>query len=280
MPVSSPIVRSCAMFWLLFTTGVTTAQSPWTQSKAGFYAQASLQGIPPYTQIFNGSTLTNLRGKYSEQSVQLYGEYGFTRNWTGIVSLPVRRTTRTATSATFPGNAAFTGLGNITLGIKRGFEGGGLKMAGTLLLQLPAPGDDPNGLRTGFDAFTAQPSFSIGKGLRRYYWYAYTGGGVRSDKYASFIQTGGECGVHFGRIWGIVFSEWMQSLENGTRQPLPANLETGLFMDEQSWWSYGLKMIVKTGRFTGLVFSAGGAVTGKNVANRPALSAGYFFKWE
>lgn len=264
---------------ILLSSVAGDAQSPWTQTKAGFYTQVAWQGIPAYHQVFNGFEVSELNGKIRDQALQLYGEYGFNRKWTGIIALPLRWTQRRPIDELDPPMATLTGLGNASLGLKRGFMAAGHQFAGTLTFDLPAGRQEKSGLRTGFNAFTVHPSFSAGKGLRRIYWYLYTGAGIRTNNYSSFVQSGGECGVHFGRVWVIAFSEWMQSLKDGNR--LEADrLNTGLFTDHQSWWSYGLKTIIKTGRFTGLVFSAGGALNGYNVANRPALSVGYYFKWD
>lgn len=256
------------------------AQSPWGRSKAGFFVQGAVQGIPAYHQIFDGFEVTDIQGEVRENTVQLYGEYGFSKKWTGIVVLPVRRAAREPLNPGDPPKTIVSGLGNTTLGIKRPFNVAGLQMAVTLLADLPATGKAQSGVRTGFDAFTVHPSFSLGKGFYRWYWYGYSGIGVRSDNYSGFGQTGGELGIRFKKVWTIAFADWMQSFENGSRA-IPSSAEnTGLFMDRQSWAAYGLKIIVETGRFTGLVLSGGGAAWGNNVANRPALGIGYYFKWD
>jgi len=265
---------------LILSAVSVSAQSPWGRSKAGFFVQGAFQGIPAYRQIFDGFEVTDIQGEVRENTVQLYSEYGFSRKWTGIFSLPIRRSIREPVNAGDPSKIIVGGLGNITLGVKRPFNIAGIQMAVTLLADLPATDQGVSGVRTAFDAFTVHPSFSLGKGFHRWYWYGYSGVGIRSNQYAGFGQTGGELGYRFKKVWTIAFADWMQSFENGSRTPLTVAERTGLFMDEQSWAAYGLKIIVETGRFTGLVLSGGGAAWGNNVANRPALGIGYYFKWD
>ena len=68
-----------------------SAQSPWARSKAGFYAQAAYQSIPAYGTLFgkNGSEDIEMEREVSENTFQLYGEYGLSRKTTLVAAMPL-----------------------------------------------------------------------------------------------------------------------------------------------------------------------------------------------
>ena len=78
-----------AACWLL----PASAQSPWARSKAGFYAQASYQTIPAYGTLFgkNSSEDIEMEREVSENTFQLYGEYGLSRKTTLVAALAMPR---------------------------------------------------------------------------------------------------------------------------------------------------------------------------------------------
>lgn len=262
--------------WL---TATTYAQSPWTQSHAGFYAQAGVQAIPYWSQLLNSPDGTlAINSKIRELTTQFYGEYGLKRQTTAIVVVPLRWANRQPLNSGDPAAASLFGLGNTTLGLKRGFEKKGFNMAGTLQVDLPATGGYKQGLRTGFNTFTLRPSVSIGKGFRRAYTYIYGGVGLRTHAYSNYFQGGAEGGVKLGQCWIIAFTDYLDSWENANIRMYSA--PTGLFMDRQSWWAWGLKTIIPVNRFTGIVLTGSSALSGNNVAAQPAFSVSGFFKWD
>lgn len=266
-----------------------SAQSPWARSKAGFYVQGAWQVIPEYATLFgaDGADGTELARKVTENAFQLYGEYGVSSKTTVIAAVPVVFNKRGSLNPQFPGSlgqvdsGSIAGLGNASLGVKHQFLMGKIALSGTLRVGLPASeGQKNTGLRTGYDAFTILPSLSVGMGLGKYYWFAYGGYGIRSNQYSHFVNAGAEAGARFGKIWLIGFSEYLVSLENGSR-PLPlADVSSGLYLNDQGWLSIGLKGIVEFNRFWGLNLSATGAFWGQNVPQRPAFSLSAWFKWD
>lgn len=274
-----PNIPFLLIIFLGWITSSSCAQSPWTQSHAGFYAQAGVQLIPYWSSLLNNPDASiALNGKIRESTAQFYGEYGLKKQTTAIVVVPLRWTNRQPVNVGDPSATSLIGLGNTTLGIKRGFVKKGINFAGTLQVDLPATGGYRQGLRTGFDAFAVRPSISIGKGFRRAYTYIYGGVGVRTHSYSEFFQGGVEGGVKVGRVWLIAYSDVLDSWENAE---VPTNSEpTGLFMDRQSWWAWGVKSIIPLSRFTGIVVTGSSAFSGKNVAAQPAISVSGFFKWD
>lgn len=266
-----------------------SAQSPWARSKAGFYAQAAYQAIPAYGTLFgkNGGEDIVLERKVSENALQFYGEYGLTRRTTLVAALPMVFNRRGDSNPESPfmfaeeDSGSIAGLGNVQLAVRHQFKSGKVAWAGTLRVALPAAGYEKNvDLRTGYGATTVLPMVSAGMGLRRAYWFAYGGYGLRTNDYSHFLNAGAEAGWHFKKVWLIGFSELVYSLENGSRTLATRDVLTGLYTNNQGYWSLGLKTIVEFNRFWGLTASAAGAGWGQYVPKRPGLGVGAYFRWE
>lgn len=263
-----------------------SAQSPWPRSKAGFYIQAAWHFIPTYEGLFSPvSEEFPLDRELSEGTFQMYGEYGITRKTTLSASLPVRF----SKAGKFLGNFATPetsegsqrGLGNVSLGVRRAILEGNIRLTASLRFDLPVDHyDDATGLSNGYNAWTVLPMLSTGMGFGRSYWFAYAGYGFRTNEFSHFLDLGVEGGFRFKKVWLIGFSEWMHSLENGAVELPFHNRLTGLYVNDQGWWSIGVKSIFEFNRFWGIVVSAAGAADGQWVPKRPGFSAGAYFKWD
>ena len=117
-------------------------------------------------------------------------------------------------------------------------------------------------------------------GLRRCYWFAYGGYGLRSNNYSHFLNGGVEAGWHLKKLWLIGFSEVVYSLENGDIQLPVRNRIKNLYVNNQGYWSLGLKTILEFNRFWGITASAAGAGWGQYVPKRPGFGLGVYFKWD
>ncbi len=274
--------------WSCLVVVSVQAQSPWARSKAGVYAQLGYHTIPTYTSLFGaGGDDIELIREVSEQTVQFYGEYGLSSRTTAVVSMPYRFNERGARN---PDNnlmfvqedtGSISGFGNISLAVRHQLRTGKLAMAGTLRFELPADKSKPSaGLRTGFDAVTIHPTFSVGMGFSRFYWSAYGGFAFRTNDYSHFVNTGAEGGLRVGPVWVILFSELVLPLKNGSRTLTPLDALTGLYVNDQGWLSTGVKGIWEINRFLGVVVSGAGATWAENVPKRPGLSAAVYFKWD
>ncbi len=273
---------------LAFASASLAAQSPWTRSKAGFFVQAAWQTIPTYTEIFESKNDLNypLDREVTENTFQLYGEYGVDKKTTLVASVPLRMVkngeyipTHYATPETQKGT--LTGLGNASLAVRRAILTGTIRLSGTLRLDFPSKiYDDRTGLRAGYDAWTLQPTLSAGIGLGPLYTFAYAGYGLRTGGYSHFVNAGGELGVKAWKFWFIGFSELVYSLENGDIALPLHNRIKNLYVDKQGWWSVGGKTIFEANRFWGLTASFGGAGWAQFVPKSPGISFGAYFKWD
>ncbi|MBK6931005.1 MAG: hypothetical protein IPH12_09060 [Saprospirales bacterium] len=280
--------RSIFLSACCLLAAAVAAQSPWARSKAGAYTQLGYHTIPAYTALFgkDGPDIDMIR-EVSEHTVQFYGEYGLTNRSTVVLSMPYRFTRRGARNPDSPymfaveDTGSVSGLGNVSLALRHQFTTGRLAVGGTLRLDFPS--DKSNfsaGLRTGFNAFTVQPSISAGMGFARAYWFAYGGYAIRTNHYSHFINAGLEGGVHLGPVWLIGFSEWVGPLRNGSRSLPALDVLTGLYVNDQGWISIGLKGIWEINRFVGVVVSGAGAAAARYVPKSPGLSAAVYFKWD
>ncbi|MBK7940097.1 MAG: hypothetical protein IPJ82_24790 [Lewinellaceae bacterium] len=285
--------KALLLLTLYLLPAVLPAQSPWTRSKAGFYTQAAWHFIPAYTSLFSplegiinpGPFDFPLDRELSESTFQLYGEYGITKKTTLVASLPFRF----LKAGRFLGNFAtpetqegsLSGLGNVSLGVRRAILEGNVRLTGSIRIDLPVDRyDDATGLSTGYKAWTILPMLSTGMGFRRSYWFGYAGYGIRTNDFSHYMDLGIEGGFRIKKVWLIGFSEWLHSFKNGDVALPFRNRLTGLYVNDQAWLSLGFKGIVEFNRFWGVFLSAAGAADGQWVPKRPGFGAGCYFKWD
>lgn len=260
-----------------------SAQSPWTRSKGGFYSQLAYHFIPTYDKAFGADgEEVSLPGKIFDGTIQAYGEYGVGKRTTTIISLPFRMF-KLAESLGVGNvqNGSFSGMGNVTLGIRQSLYNKDWQLAATLRAELPTSKyDAKTGIRTGYDASTLTGLLSAGMGFKKAYAYAYAGYGHRTNDYSSIFNGGLEAGYHLKKLWLIVFSETVWAVSDGKVAFPAANELTRLYVDRQQYVSIGFKGIFEFNQFFGAFFSAAGVVDARNLPKSPGIGFGAFFKWE
>ncbi len=271
----------------LFYAQSMAAQSPWTRGKASFYAQAAWQTIPTYDAIYDQKSTggkRNLEREISENTFQLYGEYGVTRRTTVLAAVPFRfvrsgDVVGSTSTQLYPGY--LSGFGNITLAVRQNFLSEKVAFSGQLRIDMPMRRvGQSTGLSTGYDALTVLPSLSLGKGYGRCYWFIYGGWGARGIFDNHFVNAGAEAGLKWRKHWLILFSDYWQNTGSKIYVVSFNNEKTGLFLPNQSYWAFGGKGIFSFNRFFGGILTAAGAFDGDLVPSRPAYSAGIYFKWD
>jgi hypothetical protein len=278
------MMKRIFLFAALLLCARLAAQSPWTRSRAGIFAQASFQTIPGYKSLFGDSGgSVDLERRLSERAFQLYGEYGLRKKTTLLAALTVRSLRAGAANAPAPFNkeGTLTGLGNMSLALRQNLLSGRAPLTATLKVDLPTRRfDGTTGLNTGYDALTVLPMLSTGMGFGGFYWFVYGAYGFRTHDYSHFVNAGAEAGLQVSKIWIMAFGELLQSLENGDVVHPASQLRTGLFVNNQGYLSVGLKSLIEVNRFWGLSVSAAGAASGQKVPQSPALALGAWFKWD
>ncbi len=261
---------------------VAQAQSPWVRNRAGYFAQFGYTIIPNYDQVFGEEDNSQAKRSITEQTFQLYTEYGIGRKSTVLFSLPVRSINGEFSNDRVQSKQQHVGIGNVMLGLRQTLVSGRMPLTGTLKIELPALGlpDDDLTMPHGFDALTALPMLSTGMGFNRGYWFAYGGYGLRTNKYTHFVNGGVEAGVKAGDWWLMAFTDVHYPLENGSAVMTTAQTLTRLYHDNQGWWAYGLKMAHEFNRFWGFNAYASSAGWAQYVPKKPALGVGIYFRWE
>lgn len=262
------------------------AQSPWVRTQAGAYGQVGLQWIPSYREVFDESGKTStLERQLSEATFQLYGEYGIGKKTTGIISIPLRylALSENPNYKGVPSLPASNLLaaGNISVGLRHQLKGGNWPLALSLRVDLPSWKTKENsGLRGGYAGISLLPMLSIGHGAEQWYFYSYTGIGLRSNAYSYTSVTGIEGGRHLGRWWVIAYSEALRSLKNGNRKDQSAFNRTVLFVNNQAYWSVGMKTLYKANRFWGLLAGVAGVAEARLLPRSPQIMLGAYFNWD
>ena len=264
------------------------AQGPWAQGKGNGYGQAVFNIIPTYSSIFdgNGGTRESER-EISEIILTTYGEIGLTNSLTVGGTIPFSITSTGAPSSLTESPSLPAGdlssLGNISVFGKYTFGNGPLKVAFAPRFELPTSRrNDITGLSTGVNAFTFQPTASIGKSTSKGFYYGYFGYGLRSNEHNDFLTFGIEGGLNLSEnVTFIVNVNRLQNIDNGN--PLvdsPANIETGLYTSFQEYTAFLIKFFIDdvVSDF-GVFFSLGGGSAANSIAASPALSVGVFRKW-
>lgn len=279
-------------FGLCLSAFALPAQSPWTRSKGGFYAQAGYHFIPTYDTYFGvqNSAEYKLDREVSEATFQFYGEYGLAKKTTLVVNLPFRvvETGRPVDGRPLPNQqprnapGKLSGLGNASLALRQNFYSkDGFTASGTLRVDVPTDRyNNSTGLRLGYDAWTIMPIASAGVGYRKAYMFGYMGFGYRTNDYSHLYLLGAEGGYHLKNLWLIGYSELLSPFANGTVQAPFNNQLTRLFVDKQGYWSLGLKGIYEVNRFVGVLVYGAGVFYAEQLPKSPGLGAGIYFKWD
>ena len=268
---------------LLLTSISLIAQSPWTKEKSEAYLQLSYTTISGYSELFGDPELTTER-EINDNTLQLYTEYGLSDKTTLIASVPLKMVSSnglvTATTTPFTTESTKTALGNIELGIKHNFINKKWLLSGQLNVELNTGSfDEASGLRTGYDAFTVTPLIITGRGFNNWYIQAFTGVAIRTNDYSSAYKLGGEVGYKaLDWLWVAGFLDGVASFHNGDLNQTVTNTKTGLYVNDQSYGAFGLKLAGEIKDNFGLNVGFGGAFGGRNVAKKPAISFGVFYK--
>ncbi|WP_299132820.1 hypothetical protein [uncultured Tenacibaculum sp.] len=270
---------------VLFATSVF-AQSPWTKKKNEGYVQLSFTTISNYDKLF-GNPDYNTERKITDNTLQLYGEYGISDKTTLFANIPLKMVQsgdiagQTLLPIPFTTKESTSSIGNVQFGVKHNFYNKKWVLSGQLGIEANTGSfNEASGLRTGYDAWTVTPLFLAGRGFNSWYIQAFTGFDIRTNDYSSAYKLGGELGYKaINWLWVAGFLDGVMSLKNGEiALPLSNNL-TGLYVNDQSYAAFGLKLIGEINKNFGANASFGGAFGGRNVAKKAALNFGIYYKF-
>ncbi|CAL2103772.1 conserved exported protein of unknown function [Tenacibaculum sp. 190130A14a] len=275
-------MKKLFIFTALFVSFSVLAQSPWTKKKGEGYVQLSFTTISNYDQLYGNPDYATQR-EITDNTLQLYAEYGLSDKTTLIGNIPLKLIQTGDAVATTPiiTEESKTTLGNIQLGIKHNFINKKWLLSGQLTVEANTSSyEAASGLRSGYDAWSFTPLVIAGRGFDNWYVQAFTGFDIRTNDYSSNYKLGGEVGYKaIDWLWIAGFLDGVMSLKNGDLiQPIQ-NIATGLYVNDQSYAAFGLKLIGEFNDKFGANLGFGGAFSGRNVPKKPAISFGLYHKF-
>ncbi|OWW25142.1 hypothetical protein B4Q04_11420 [Zobellia sp. OII3] len=274
------------LFTLLFLFSVSLfSQGAWTKEKNKAYVQLSYYNIAAYSGVYGNPDYRTER-KITDNTLQLFGEYGIFDKTTVLLSLPIKMIKAgDAVSSTagvpITSDGSEAALGNLVLGVKHQLYNKKWVISGQLNFEANTGSYfEASGLRSGYDTFTLSPKLNIGRGYDNFFVQASTGVDIRFNDYSSNFRASAEAGVKsIKRLWIIGFLDFSTSFENGEVILPEANLATGLYLNDQAYVAYGIKGIVEITEKFGVLANYTSAISGTNVPKRAVLGGGIYHKF-
>lgn len=265
---------------------VSNAQSAWVKSKGDVYTQLSFNTISNYTSIFNkNGEAFNTSRAITDRTVQWYTEYGLTNTITLVASIPFKLL-KTGdlvpeyTNVVTIEEGDYSTFGNISLSAR--FKLPSKKYAITTQLQIDLPSGSFNsgtGLRSGIDTYSITPTIAFGKGSKNSFFQSYTGVSLRTNNYSNgfkFYIEGGK--RFFNQLWLIAYIDVVDSLEDGNIVAPDQNLETFLYLNNNEFAGFGLKLIEELTPEFGITTAFGGAFPAHLEAQKASFNIGMYYK--
>ncbi|MFY0602398.1 MAG: hypothetical protein JXQ93_00505 [Flavobacteriaceae bacterium] len=270
---------------LLLNVSQIYGQSPWTQKKGKAYTQLSFTSISEYNSLFGDPDYLTER-TITDNTLQFYGEYGLTDKTSLVLNLPFKmiktgELTNSGLLLPFSQSGSESSFGNIEVGIKHVLSQKKWILSGQFNIEANTGSyNNISGIRTGYDAWSFTPLFLAGRSFGNTYLQGFVGANIRTNNYSSNFKIGGEIGTKaFKNIWLIGFVDISSSFKNGDIALPASNLVNGLYVNDQEYGAFGIKVIGEFSKNFGLTGGFGGAFSGNNVAKRAALSFGIYHKF-
>ena len=262
------------------------SQSPWLQNKCSLLTQISFNAISNYNQLYlsSGETFSTER-KLSDNTLQGWFEYGISEYTSFNLITPIKLLdagdlSDDETQASQTSAGSLQAFGNISFIWKQKLVQKSWIVSSHVNIEFPtADYQDETGLRSGYDAWAFSATLSTGRGFGSAYIYVHVGVGTRTSNYSSFYTGGLEGGYKISDpLWIAGVLNIMQSLKDGTRQDPQNNLLTGLYVNDQEFVSWGLKVFgpILNDNF-GYSIALFGAFSGNYVAKSPSLNLGLYY---
>ncbi len=277
-------MRNAAFIIIGLYTISSFSQSAWTQKKGEAYLQVSYSTIANYSSIFGNPDYASER-KISDNTLQFYGEYGTSDKTTLVLGIPFKileaGSLVTPTANPVTAKRSKNALGNIMIGIKHRLPVKDWIVSGQLTIEAATGSfENESGLRTGYDTYSLAPTLNIGKSFKGFYAQGYAGFDLRFSGYSSNFKLGAEIGARPTRpLLLIGYLNALISLRNGDIIVPQNNMLTALYVNDQEFVAFGIKVIGEISSNFGLLAGYAGALSGNNVPKKEVLSFGIYQKF-
>ncbi len=279
---------------VLFLCTLNVYAGAWGRAAKSGYFQTSFTYLK-YTQLLNGSNPTSdLKRSVLDITLQTYLEYGLGNNLTLVGVLPFKMLQTgddllDAPLDLYPNAMAVAagkhqGLSNVSLALKYQFYNQGFVASAQLGTSMPASAyQAATGLRNGYDCWSFSPRLLVGKGFNKAYLTASAGLEFRTNNYAHNVTGSVEYG--YGLAWNEQQKTWFTAvmniylpISNGTYND-DTSVHTGLYQDEASYVSPGIKINHGINKNWWINVSAYGAVYANHGGAFPTLNVGIAYEW-
>lgn len=284
---SWPAARAVLLMLLVCSTGGLFAGGGWTLEKGEVRVEIGYTYLKSDLLFDQNNPFIQLRRPVLDQTVQAFGEYGLWDDLTLIGRLPFKLVSTSGepmASMDFTDTldaGALNAFGNLAFGGR--YRLLNTKQGRVLSVQaiVEANTSDYNlftGLQTGFDAWTVEPVLAYGLPFGRSYLGGHAGMAIRSNGYSEeglFVLEAGYKLTKSG-LWiaGVADVRW--NFKNGER-PIGNLAHTGLYINNQSSISYGIKAWTPLAGGLGLTAGAYGAVYANALAGAPTFNVGIYY---
>lgn len=279
---------------LIFSRSSSYAGGPWNFPAGSGYAQLGVSGIN-YDQMYNGGDQSNpyqLTRQVTDITLQGYLEYGLSErlNLLGILPFKFVSTGEELFPAdphlpaadTLPAES-LAGPGNISAGLRYQILSSPITLAAKFTADANSiSANEDAGLATGTDCWTFRPAIDLGFSGKRWYAFAETGIGFRTNDYPHLLLGTAEVGYSFfnARTYAVAVFEMNLTLSaDGDSIYPPSQGATGLYLSNQEFVSYGFKLLQSVGKHWWINGGVMGAMYGNLVAYSPSYNLSVAYRW-
>jgi len=282
--------KAITLLILIFLSSASCFAGAWNKKKGEGYAQLSFTYLK-YSQLLNSnSDKIDLKRDIADNTLQFYSEYGISNRFNVIFNLPYKLVSSGKDLNQVQNDPTISDT--LVSGNKHGFSNMGFALRyelinGNYVLSIQAgiqnhmhSYDVESGLRIGYDAYIFTPSILFGKAWSKYYSQAEIGLSLNSSNYAQNTIGNIEVGRNFskGKTYLILRIDLKLPFTTGHFDE-GNTVQTGLFRDNSSYVSPGLKIIQQLKENVFLNIAAYGAVYSMNEGAQATLNIGLAYQW-
>ncbi len=263
---------------VLIFSQLSFGQSPWTREKGKSYVQLGFSSIFFDKLADVGGKEKDLGGDYTDVTLQAYADYGITNKLEAQLVVPFKSVGYSIKNSST--SESFSGIGNVSLGLKYKLLDSKWKLSsGLLLTPKTSQYDAKSGLSTGLNATTALPYITIGTSNGKWYYYGNLGYGYMTNDYSDFMRLNAEVGYQIIEKGHLIFALDTRNVLIKEKAYDNDLKQTVSFGDRIEYNAFGLKFNYEFSKDKFGVNAAGyGAFGIKNAPLAPSLNVGLYAK--